>query len=88
MKVLIADDDVYTREGLVEAIEWRRLGIQEILQAEDGSEALQMAAAQQPEIVITDVRMPKLNGIEFAERLSAVCPECKPPLADIWRWLT
>ncbi|MCV4230811.1 hypothetical protein OHJ21_06470 [Virgibacillus sp. LDC1] len=33
MKVLIADDDVYTREGLVEAIEWRRLGIQEILQA-------------------------------------------------------
>lgn len=77
MKVLIADDDVYTREGLVEAIEWRRLGIQEILQAEDGSEALQMAAAQQPEIVITDVRMPKLNGIEFAERLSAVCPECK-----------
>ncbi|MGE7823918.1 hypothetical protein [Paenibacillus sp. NPDC093718] len=39
MKVLIADDDVYTREGLVEAIEWERLGIQEILQAEDGSQA-------------------------------------------------
>lgn len=77
MKVLIADDDVYTREGLVEAIEWKRLGIQEIFQAEDGSQALQMAAAHRPEIVITDVRMPKLNGIEFAERLSAVCPDSK-----------
>lgn len=77
MKVLIADDDVYTREGLVEAIEWERLGIQEILQAEDGSQALQLAAAHRPDIVITDVRMPKLNGIEFAERLSAVCPDSK-----------
>nr|WP_254778313.1 hypothetical protein [Paenibacillus sp. cl141a] len=38
MKVLIADDDVYTREGHVEAIEWKRLGIQEFLQAEDGSQ--------------------------------------------------
>jgi two-component system, response regulator YesN len=77
MKVLIADDDVYTREGLVEAIEWKRLGIHEILQAEDGAQALRMAAAHRPEIVITDVRMPKLNGIEFAERLSAICPDSK-----------
>lgn len=51
MKVLIADDDVYTREGLVEAIKWKRMGIQEILQAEDGSQALQMAAAHRPDIV-------------------------------------
>ncbi|WP_090913600.1 response regulator [Paenibacillus sp. cl141a] len=39
--------------------------------------ALQLAAAHRPDIVITDVRMPKLNGIEFAERLSSVCPERK-----------
>lgn len=77
MKVLIADDDDYTREGLVEAIDWESFGVNEVLQVEDGAMALRIATAQRPEIVITDIRMPKLNGIEFAERFVAVCPDSK-----------
>jgi len=77
MKVLIADDDVYTREGLVESIDWEDFGVHEVLQVEDGAEALRMATIHRPEIVITDIRMPKLNGIEFAERLCAACPDSK-----------
>ncbi|EHB63854.1 response regulator [Paenibacillus lactis] len=77
MKVLIADDDVYTREGLVESIDWEDYGVSEVLQVEDGAEALRKATIHRPEIVITDIRMPKLNGIEFAERLVAACPDSK-----------
>jgi len=77
MKVLIADDDVYTREGLVESIDWEDYGVHEVLQVEDGAEALRMATIHRPEMVITDIRMPKLNGIEFAERLVAACPDSK-----------
>jgi two-component system response regulator YesN len=75
LRMLIADDDDYTREGLVDSINWEQYGIKHILQARDGMEALRMASIQRPDIVLTDIRMPKLNGIEFAERLAELCPD-------------
>lgn len=77
MKILIADDDDYTREGIVESIDWERYGIDEPMQAQDGAEALRLSLAHKPDIVLTDIRMPKLNGIEFAEKLIAACPDSK-----------
>lgn len=75
MRLLIADDDDYTREGLSESFDWHRYGINEILLAEDGEVALRLAASKKPEIVLTDIRMPKLNGIEFAEQLAEKSPD-------------
>lgn len=75
MRLLIADDDDYTREGLSETFEWEKYGIDEILLAADGAEALRIATAKKPEIVLTDIRMPKLNGIEFAEKLAEKSPD-------------
>lgn len=75
MRLLIADDDDYTREGLVETINWAEFGIERVLQARDGQEAARIAAAEKPDIVLTDIRMPKLNGIEFAEKLVQLCPD-------------
>lgn len=77
MKILIADDDDYTREGIVESIDWERYGIDEPMQAQDGAEALRLSLAHKPDIVLTDIRMPKLNGIEFTEKLIAACPDSK-----------
>ncbi|MGM0884038.1 MAG: response regulator transcription factor [Bacillota bacterium] len=74
MRLLIADDDDYTREGLKESIDWETYGIDEILLAGDGAEALRICSIHKPEIVLTDIRMPKLNGIEFAEKLSEKSP--------------
>lgn len=75
MRLLIADDDDYTREGLSESFEWEKYGIKEVYLAADGAEALRIATAKKPEIVLTDIRMPKLNGIEFAERLAEKSPD-------------
>ncbi|MRN55035.1 response regulator [Paenibacillus monticola] len=77
MRILIADDDDYTREGLIESVEWEQYGINNILEARDGEEALRLAARYKPDIVLTDIRMPRLNGIVFAEKLGEYCPDCK-----------
>jgi two-component system response regulator YesN len=75
MRLLIADDDDYTREGLSESFDWEKYGINEILLAADGAEALRIATVKKPDIVLTDIRMPKLNGIEFAEKLAEKSPD-------------
>lgn len=75
MRLLIADDDDYTREGLSESLDWNKYGISEVYLAADGAEALRIATVKKPEIVLTDIRMPKLNGIEFAERLAEKSPD-------------
>lgn len=77
MRLLIADDDDYTREGLSETIDFEKFGIQEVFLASDGAEALRLAALKKPDIVLTDIRMPKLNGIEFAEKLAETSPGCQ-----------
>ncbi|MNM08542.1 putative response regulatory protein [compost metagenome] len=77
MKLLIADDDDYTRLGLLESVDWKRYGIEIIREARDGAEALREAIELQPDLVITDIRMPKLNGIEFAEKLGDRCKQSK-----------
>lgn len=77
MRLLIAEDEEYTREGLIESIPWSDYGIVEIMQASDGSEALKISLWFKPDIVLTDIKMPKLNGIEFAEKLIMQCPNSK-----------
>lgn len=77
MRLLIADDEDYAREGLIQSIPWEKYGIDEIMQARDGREALTISGWFRPDIVLTDIRMPKLNGLEFAERLVRQCPDSK-----------
>lgn len=69
IKILIADDEDYTREGLIESIDWESFGIDEIMQAVNGQEALKIARWFRPDIVLTDIRMPKTDGIDFATEL-------------------
>ena len=77
MKILIADDEDYTREGLLEEIDWEEFGIDEIMQAVNGEEALKIVKWFRPHIVISDIRMPKMDGIAFAEELLGLAPESK-----------
>ncbi|MGN6711221.1 response regulator [Anaerocolumna jejuensis] len=77
MKLLIVDDEDYTREGLVESLPWKEYGIEEIMQARDGKVGLTIAHWFKPDIVLSDIRMPKLNGIEFARELNEINPQTK-----------
>ena len=77
MKILIADDEDYTREGLVEEIDWEDFGIDEIMQAVNGEEALKIVKWFRPDIVLSDIRMPKIDGIAFAEEMVRLIPGSK-----------
>ena len=61
--ILIAEDEPYTREVLVHYIPWQQLGITQVLEAANGKAALELALTHRPDIVLSDIRMPKLNGI-------------------------
>lgn len=69
MKLLIVDDEVQIREGLSEGIEWAALGFDEVLIAENGVEAFALFQAHRPEIIITDIRMPGMDGLELSKRV-------------------
>ncbi|MGN1020546.1 MAG: helix-turn-helix domain-containing protein [Aristaeellaceae bacterium] len=73
MRILIADDERYTREGIAGSIDWEKYGIDCVMQAEDGEQALDIASWLQPEIVLTDIKMPRKNGIEFVEEMKKTC---------------
>ncbi|WP_239618642.1 response regulator transcription factor [Cohnella mopanensis] len=66
MKVLLVDDEPLTTESLERYIDWQQLGIFEVKTASNGLEALELLPQFNPDIIVSDVRMPRMNGIEFA----------------------
>ncbi|HHV11584.1 MAG TPA: response regulator [Clostridiales bacterium] len=76
MRILIADDEKLTRDGLISSISWDKLPFDHIDQADDGINALQLARTQVPDVLLTDIRMPRMNGIELAEKIQELNPHC------------
>jgi two-component system response regulator YesN len=76
-KVLIIDDEEIIREGLKTVIDWDSLQCSVIGEAVDGDEGLAMFSSLKPHIVITDIRMPGLNGLEMISKLKEHKHECK-----------
>ena len=70
MRLLIAEDELWLRKRLVSKIDWSSYGISEVYEAEDGGEALEIALKEKPDIVITDIRMPELSGIDLMKKLN------------------
>ncbi|WP_337102491.1 response regulator [Paenibacillus sp. YIM B09110] len=77
LKIIIADDDPFTLEGIVGAMPWNELGIGMIYQASNGSKALDIARRERPQLLLTDVRMPKMDGIELATAYRELEPNCQ-----------
>ncbi|MCD9026197.1 response regulator transcription factor [Cohnella silvisoli] len=76
-KLMIVDDEFKTRQTLYRYVPWLNMGITSVEQAEDGKQALQKSIAFAPDILLTDVRMPHMNGIELAKELRTLLPRCK-----------
>lgn len=76
INLLIVDDEIFTREGIVEILPLKDLGINETRQAFDGIDALNIAKDFEPNILLTDVKMPRMNGIELAFEIRKLYPEC------------
>ncbi len=74
IRVLLADDHALVRAGIRELLE-RDERIQVVAEAQDGQEAWAKLAHTNPDVVVLDIRMPHLNGIELAQRIRQRYPD-------------
>ena len=75
--VLIVDDEVLMLETLQNHINWHKLGFKVVGSAKNGKKALELVKECSPDIVITDIRMPIMDGIELSKILRKTNPEIK-----------
>jgi DNA-binding NarL/FixJ family response regulator len=78
IRVTLADDHVLVRQGIKSLLE--REGFQVVAEASDGQEAIRQAEKHSPDVVVMDIGMPTLNGMEAARELARCCPKTKPIL--------
>jgi CheY-like chemotaxis protein len=76
VRVLVVEDFAALRQVICLKLE-KRLGLQVIGEAADGLEAVRKATELKPDLVLMDIGLPSLNGIEAARRIRRLVPECK-----------
>lgn len=75
LTMLIVEDERWEREGLAEFLDWPALGIGTVETAFDGIDGLEKALLLQPDIIITDIRMPGMNGLDMAKQIREKLPQ-------------
>ena len=75
IKIMIVDDMPIFLEYLKEAIDWAAYGFELCCEAKNGQEAYEKAILHQPDIVLTDIMMPYVDGLTLTEKLNQLNPE-------------
>ncbi|MBW7461135.1 response regulator, partial [Paenibacillus sepulcri] len=76
-KLLIAEDVRTVREALIRSIRWEEIGIRLLGAVENGEEALIWLEREEPDLLLTDIGMPRMNGLELIEAVKARKPDIR-----------
>ncbi|HBF38748.1 MAG TPA: hypothetical protein DDW50_15695 [Firmicutes bacterium] len=76
-KVLIVEDETILRKGLIGKIDWKQYQLELAGEATDGKEALIKVAELNPDIVLTDIRMPEMDGLQFIAKAQPQQPQIR-----------
>ncbi|SFO05970.1 response regulator transcription factor [Proteiniclasticum ruminis] len=72
IRVLIVEDEEFIRKGLVHTMDWLKMDCLVVGEAENGEEGYEKILQMKPDLVLTDIRMPKLDGITMIEKAKKV----------------
>lgn len=75
MVLYLVDDEKNIRESIKTYIPWGDFGVTQVITAKSGLEALEKMELNPPDVILSDIRMPKMNGIEFATKAKALYPD-------------
>ncbi|MCR5688065.1 MAG: response regulator [Lachnospiraceae bacterium] len=76
-KVLLVDDEEEVREAIRKRIDWESIGFTVVGTAENGEEALELADTYEPDVVMTDIQMPFMDGITMLKKLKEKIPDLR-----------
>lgn len=76
-RIIIVDDEVAVRQSIVNSIDWAEAGFELIGDASNGQEALSLVEDNKIDVVITDIRMPVMDGLELAQHIQIIDPTIK-----------
>lgn len=76
-RLLIVDDEEKTRQGLADYVDWAGLGIDEVKTAGNSEDAIKLCVRFVPDIILSDIRMPGMNGIELCTYIKGQIPDCE-----------
>lgn len=77
IKVILIDDESIVRKGLTATINWQKFNMEVVGDAANGQRGWELFLEKSPEVVITDIVMPELNGIELAQKIKHFTPDTK-----------
>ncbi|MCQ2527152.1 MAG: response regulator transcription factor [Lachnospiraceae bacterium] len=77
LKVFIVEDECLVREGIRDNISWKENGFEFVGEAEDGEMALPLIRKTRPNLLITDIKMPFMDGLELSRIVSKEMPDTK-----------
>lgn len=75
--VLVVDDEARQREAVIKSIDWQGAGFNVVGDAENGIEALEQLEKLEPDLILTDIKMPLMTGLELARKAREVRPATK-----------
>ncbi|MBC2579497.1 response regulator [Clostridium sp. DJ247] len=73
--IMIVDDEEIIRKGVIQYIDWNKYGYNIVAEAVNGKQAFEIAKDIKPQVILTDIYMPIMDGIEFAQKVKGILPE-------------
>lgn len=76
-RIMLVDDEEEVRTGIINKIDWETAGFEVVGDAENGEEGLEKLELLDPDVVLTDIRMPYMDGLTMSERIRQIHPSVK-----------
>lgn len=76
-RIMIVDDEILVRVGLKSTVDWNALGFEIIGEAANGEQAYEMFLKLEPDVILTDIKMPRMDGLKLTELVKAKNPKVR-----------